>query len=459
MIQLGKRTLCTLLAVGALSISGSAFAQNPPAPTPTPTDPAANDPNNPNPTNNPTAAQPTTPPAPAPSPTAEPPKPVPEAPKTTFPTMQGPMLRLGELFAIRPGMFLQFWGSMAQDQIPRPSGDSGQFAKNFYLRRARFYLLGTIAKNITWFLLWESANLGQSGGLNADMTVNKNYTQLAGLGTAFGFNDAWMDFKINNALSIQAGLFLIPFTRNILRDTGVQVKLNAADGKLEGRAMVSQGVKQPETLGGGRLNGKNDPRLTGFLQYNFFDPDAGYVFNGQYFGRKKIAAIAAGVDYQSLTDNPYFATSLTGFAAIPLNGVDPKNGGDEIGGQVEYLHFHGGGVVLNPNTMAPVGPPQPGLPVASGGLGKQDALLVEAGYYNKAAKFSVFGKFEGRFYKEDNQKFANQRIYGVGVKYFLAEQIANLTLMYSLTQTPDRPDNALRNDSNAIQLQLQVGYF
>jgi hypothetical protein len=28
-------------------------------------------------------------------------------------------------------------------------------------------------------LLWESANLGQSGGLNADMTVNKNYSQLA----------------------------------------------------------------------------------------------------------------------------------------------------------------------------------------------------------------------------------------------------------------------------------------
>jgi len=476
-IQLGKRTLCTLLAVGALSISGSAFAQNPPAPTPTPADPAANDPNNPNPTNNPAAAQPTIPPAPAPAPTPEPPKPVPEAPKTTFPTMQGPMLRLGELFAIRPGMFLQFWGSLAQDQIPRPSGDSGQFAKNFYLRRARFYLLGTIAKNITWFLLWESANLGQSGGLNADMTVNKNYTQLAGLGTAFGFNDAWMDFKVNNALSIQAGVFLIPFTRNILqstatywsldiaavsatyigvsetnilRDAGVQVKLNAADGKLEGRAMVSQGVKLPETLGGGRLNGKNDPRLTGFLQYNFFEPDAGYVFNGQYFGRKKIAGIALGGDYQSINgNNPYFATSATLFAAIPIKGADPKNGGDEFGGQFEYLHFHGGGLA-------------PGSQVSL--LGKRDAVLAELGYYNKNAKLSVFGKFEGLF-QNGAADVTDSQLYGGGLKYFVAEAICNLTLQYSFITFPNQSklDDAMlprnRHSANILQLQLQLGYF
>jgi hypothetical protein len=477
-IQLGKRsTLCTLLAVAALTISGNALAQNPPTPTPTPTDPAANDPNNPNPVNNPPAAQPTIPPAAAPAPTAEAPKPVPEAPKVTFPTMAGPMLRLSELFAIRPGVFFQFWGSLAQDQIPKPSGDSGNFAKNFYLRRARFYLLGTIGKSITWFTLWESANLGQAGGLNADMTVNKNYTQLAGAGTAFGFNDAWMDFKVNNALSIQAGLFLIPFTRNILqstatywtldiaaisatyigvtqtnilRDNGVQVKLNAADGRLEARAMVSQGIKLPEPLAGGRLNGKNDPRFTGFLQYNFFDPDAGYVFNGQYFGRKKIAGVALGGDYQSINgNNPYFATSATLFAAIPLKGADPKNGGDEVGGQVEYVHFHGGGLALGSQASA---------------LGKRDGLLAEVGYYNKNAKFSLFGKFEGLFL-DGPTDVLDSRLYGVGLKYFVAEAACNLTLLYSFTAFPNQQklEDAMmprsRHDASTLQLQLQLGYF
>jgi len=196
-----------------------------------------------------------------------------------------------------------------------------------------------------------------------------------------------------------------------------------------------------------RNPGKNNPRLTAYAQYNLLDGDSGYVFNGQYFGRKKIAGVSAGVDWQPISsDNPYFATSVTGFAAIPLHGGDPKNGDDEIGGQVEYLHFHGGGA-------AP-----------ASALGKQNAMLVEAGYYNKAAHLSVFGKFEGRFLDAPDMsplKAGNQRIYAGGLKYFLAEQVANLTLMYSLTQAPDvpAPANALRNDSSAIQLQLQVTYF
>jgi hypothetical protein len=305
-------------------------------------------------------------------------------------------------------------------------------------------------------------------------TINKQ-------NTTFAFNDAYLDFKINPNVSIQAGLMLLPFTRNILqststywtldvggvsasyiavtqtntlRDYGAQLKINAVENHLELRGMVSEGVRIPDLTPSSatppgpvaRNAGKNNPRLTGFLQYNFLDPDTGYVFNGQYFGRKKIAAIAAGIDYQPISsDNPYFATSLTAFAAIPIKGADPKNGGDEVGGQVEYLHFHGGGVVPGSQASA---------------LGKQDAVLVEAGYYNKGAKLSFFGKFEGRFNPEA-AKAGNQRIYGVGLKYFLAEQIANLTLMYSLTQTPDIPDTlkAIRNDSNAIQLQLQVGYF
>jgi hypothetical protein len=159
-----------------------------------------------------------------------------------------------------------------------------------------------------------------------------------------------------------------------------------------------------------------------------------------YFGRKKIAGVAAGVDYQSIKGaNPYFATSATAFAAIPVNGANPKDGGDEFGGQIEYLHFHGGGAA----------PPS--------ALGKRDDILVEAGYYNKAAKFSVFGKFEGVFINGPGD-VADTRVFGGGVKYFIAEAIANITLQYSQTQFP----NALpmtRNTANLIQLQLQLAYF
>jgi Phosphate-selective porin O and P len=449
-IQLGKRnSLCTLLTVTALGISANAFAQAPapaPPPAPPPTEPAA-------PTDPSTATPPPTTPPPAPAPT-----PPPEPPKAVYPTMAGPALKLSDLFTFRPGILLQFWAQAAQDSLPKADGSSGGFSKNFYLRRARFFVGGGLGKNITYFLLWESANVGLATS-NADGSVNKNFG-------SFAFNDAYLDFKFNPNVSIQAGLMLIPFTRNILqststywtldiggvsasyigvtqtnvlRDTGVQVKINAADGKLEARGMISQGVKQADPEGGGRTPGKNDPRLTGYIQYNFLEPEAGYVFNGMYFGRKAVAGIALGGDYQSIADNAYFATSATAYATIPLKGADPKNGGDEVGGQVEFLHFHGGGA----------------LPAA--GLGKRNDLLVEAGYYNKDAKLSVFGKFEGVFI-DGAGDVGNTRLFGGGLKYFLAEQIANLTLQYSLTQFPNQPSTA-RNSANSIQLQLQLTYF
>ncbi|HEX3475559.1 MAG TPA: porin [Kofleriaceae bacterium] len=455
-----------------MSVSGNVLAQTPPA-APDPAQPAQ--PATP-PSDQPgTAANPATPPTPGPPPVAAQPPMVapPGPPATAYPTMAGPALKLSNLFTWRPGVFLQLWANFTQDAAKQPNGDSGSFTKNFYARRSRFFIGGTIGSNVSYFMLWETANLGAPLA-NADFTTNKQFT-------TFAFNDAYVDFKLNSMLSIQAGLMLIPFTRNILqststywaldvgavsatyitatqtstlRDTGVQVKVNAADNHFELRGMASEGVRQgdntPATGAPARGAGKNDPRLTAFAQYNFLDPDTGYVFNGQYFGRKKILAVAAGADYQSIASNPYFATSATVAAAIPLHGGDAKNGDDEFGGQIEYLHFHGGGVA-------------PGSTVAQT-LFKQNAVLVEAGYYNKAGHFSLFGKFEGRFFDTPDGsplKANNSRVYGVGAKYFLAEQIANLTLMYSLTQAPDVSDAAamLRNDVNAIQLQLQIGYF
>jgi hypothetical protein len=444
--------------MAALSMSARAVAQpaQPPTPTPAPGEPTTpTEPTTPRDNNAEQGAQPvSTPPAP---PVAPPPPAAPS--KVSYPSMEGAALRYSDLFSIRPGMLLQFWGALSQDSLPKADGSSGDFSKNMYLRRARFYMLGGIGKDITWFLLMETGNLGLAT-LNADGTVNRNYT-------TFNWNDAWLSYKVNNYLSFQAGLMLIPFTRNILqstgtywtidiggvsasyiaatqtstlRDTGVQVKVNAADGHLELRGMVAQGVRIADPAGMGRAPGKNDPRLTAFAQYNFLDTEAGYVFNGQYFGKKKMAGIAVGADYQSISsDNPYFATSATAFAAIPIKGASPA-GGDEVGGQVEYLHFHGG-------RAAP-----------ASGLGKQNALLVELGYYNKEAKLSLFGKFEGRFFDGTGADVNNTRLFGGGLKYFFAEAIANVTLQYNFAQTPNIP-STMRNSTNQLLLQLQLAYF
>lgn len=459
MIQPGKRfTRSALLAVAALGSSTTALAQTapaaePPAPAPqpteTPTNPAAVDPN---------APALTPPPAPTPA------EPAPPA-ATVFPTMAGPTLRLSDIFSVRFGVQLQVWAVAAQDSLPKADGSAGDFKENIYVRRGRFFLGGGIGKTLNYFILTETSNSGLPA-LNADGSVTKNNTN-------FIIEDAFFDYKPSKYLSFQGGLMLAPFTRNILqstatywtldiagvsatnlgalqtsvlRDTGFQAKVNALDSKLEVRGMVSQGVRVSD--GPGRIPAKgSNPRLTLYAQYNFLESEAGYVFNGQYFGRKKVAGIAASVDYQKTGDeNPYFATTATLFAAIPVHGADAKNGDDEFGGQIEYLHFHNGRI-----------------PAAQ--LGKQDDLLVELGYYNKAAKLSVFGKYEGRFFNSDDElapgvplDSQNTSLYGGGVKYFFAEAFANLTLQYNYTQFPNQPSTA-RNSTSVIQLAAQVTYY
>lgn len=466
-----RNTISAIACAVVLGATGVALAQPAPAggapapdaaaPTTPPPDPAA-------PAAAPAGAEPATK---APAPVLDPAElrasGTPPAPSTTtFPTMSNNYLRLSELFSIRFGIQLQLWAQAAQDSLKTGTGDAGGFTKNIYLRRARFFIGGGFSEKISYLLLWESANLGLPAA-NADGSTNKNFL-------TWSFNDAFLDFKLDKHVSIQGGLMLIPFTRNILqstgtywpidiggvsatyiaatqtstlRDTGVEVKVNALDNKLEARVMVSQGIRLADAAGMGRGAGKNDPRYTGYLQYNFFDGETGYVFNGQYFGRKKVAGIALGADYQDLVgENPYFATSATAFAAIPVHGGNPKAGDDELGGQVEYLHFHNGRI-----------------PVAA--MGKQDDLYIDLGYYNRDAKLSVFGKFEGRFFDKDTLigpgitlDVNNTRLFGGGLKYFFAEAAANLTLQYSFTQFPNQPSTT-RNSTSTIQAQLQLAYF
>ncbi len=462
MIQSGKRyRRSALLAVAALGVSTSAFAQTAPAGEPPPPPQPTETPSNPSQVD-PTVPPLTPPPAPT---TAEPaPPPTVEPPKTVFPVMAGPTLRLSEIFSFRPGFLIQLWAQAAQDPVPKADGSDGDFSKNIYIRRARFFFGGGIGKSLSYFVLMETNNLGLATA-QADGSVSKNFTN-------FTVEDAFFDLKLNKHLSFQGGLQLTPFTRNILqstttyweidiasvsatylnalqtslvRDTGLQVKVNGLDNKFEFRGMVGQGVRLSD--GPGRVPGKNDPRLTAYAQYNFFEPEAGYVFNGQYFGRKKVAGVALGLDYQKTGDaNPYWATSATLYGAIPIGGADPKNGNDEFGGQVEYLHFHNGRI-----------------PAAQ--LGRQDAVLVEVGYYNKAAKLLVFGKYEGRFFNGDDflapgvpLDIQDNRVYGGGVKYFLAESAANLTLQYNYTTFPNFP-SAMRNPTNVIQAMVQIAYF
>jgi hypothetical protein len=403
---------------------------------------------------------------PEPAPAPQSPTPETVQPASPFPKM-GPSneLVLGENFFIRPGLMLQSWTELLQDRVSQPNGDDGEYQWNTYLRRARGFFAGAIFKKITYLLLLEASNLGRTATA-PDGTSSKLFNTLL-------FQDAFFSLNLHPAFTIQGGIMLVPFTRNILqststylsldvlttsatyiaqtqtstlRDTGLQLKGQLAEDHFEYRLGAFQGIRQSSGQEGAQ-GGKNQFRFSGYAQYNFLDPEVGYVFNGQYFGHKKVAGISAGFDYQKLDGadiDAYLAFSASAFASIPLNG-DPKSGGDEIAGIVQFLHFDPG------DTLQP--------PPAPGGVAEQNDIGAELSYYNKAAKTSVFGKLELRMNSDEAFEGADLQIFGGGLKYFLAEAACNFTLAYNRIDTPNAQPEAAFNPANQVVLQVQVAYY
>jgi hypothetical protein len=381
-------------------------------------------------------------------------------PRSPFP-MMGPNreLVLSENFLIRPGVMVQSWTELLQDRLRQPDGDAGEFQMNSYIRRARFFVSGLVFGKIAFLLLLEGTDLGLTNAAG-----EKVFNTLA-------FRDALLSFNFHPALSLQAGLFLVPFSRNILqststylshdilatsatamvqtqtallRDTGLQLKGQLLDGHLEYRLAMLQGIRQPSVQMGAR-GGKNPLRFTGYLQYNFLDTEAGYVFDGYYFGRKRVFGLSAGFDYQKLRGDgvdAYYAFSGAAFTNIPLSG-ERETGGDELAALVQVLHFEPG------TTLQP--------PPAPGGVAKQTDIGAELAYYNKGIRASIYGKFERRMHSDAAFEAGDLQILGGGLKYFFAEAAANVTLAYNYYDTPNADENVV-NSFSQILMQLQLAY-
>jgi hypothetical protein len=384
-------------------------------------------------------------------------QPAPPPPPETFPSLSaGKELRLGENFSIRPGIQLQYWNEALQDRARQPNGETGDYQWNTYLRRTRIFFGGTVFTKASYFIMFDAPNLGRTTTA-ADGTATKNFNTLV-------VQDAFLSLNLLPEFSIQAGLMVLPFSRqtlqstltylsldtlttsatviaatqtSALRDTGVQLKGIIAK-QFEYRLGILQGIRQSSEQMGAQ-GGKNSFRLLGYLQYNFLDPESGYIFNGQHFGHKNILGVGIGFDHQKLDGAAaYWAASATAYASLRLNG-DATSGGDSLDGLVQFLHF-------DPGTTLPPG------------VAKQNDIGAELAYYNKTLSVSVFGKFEQRINSESAFEAADLRIIGGGLKYFLAESNANLTLAYNRTETPNA-DPATTNSVNQIVVALQLFYY
>ncbi len=113
-----------------------------------------------------------------------------------------------------------------------------------------------------------------------------------------------------------------------------------------------------------------------------------------------------------------------------------RTGGDELAALLQFGYYDGGftqtaaGVTTNPGTYS--------------NILKQTNYLAEAAYYNHAAKFSVFGKYEMRKISDDYvaplKAASNQTWIAGGLKYYIAPaNLMNLTLQYERINNDDVP--------------------
>ena len=320
----------------------------------------------------------------------------------------------------------QMWGDSTQN------AETGGYAQNLYLRRTRLIVGGEIGSNVTFFFETDDPNLGKTP---------------KALNTGFLVQDAFLEWKLTNAFRLDGGIMLVPFSHNglqstvtyltldvsplatvsnistqssALRDTGFQARGFLFNDHLLYRVGVFQGDRNTDA--------RNSLRSAAYVQYDFFGSETSYVMPGTTLGRTRLLGISAGAD----TQGSYRAYSAG------MHGALPVLGGDELGGQVEYLHYDGRKEFI--------------------AIPDQRGYLTEAAYYIHKIKLQPFGKAESTGFNLATAALTKDyNRYGCGANYYVHGQNLKLTAQY-LRAEPRHSNSGLKS-TNEFTLQLQVFYF
>jgi len=339
-------------------------------------------------------------------------------------------IKVNDNVSFRLGAQFQAWADELQDPATRG------YAQNLFLRRIRFLLTGQVAPNVTFFFQTDNPNLGKTPKT---------------LGSGFIIQDAWFEWKIRDELMIDGGEFLVPLSRNGListlsfitldisptstvfaaptqtnglRDLGFQAKGYLIDGgRLEYRAAIFQGVRDAATSTG--VASRNAFRHSGYLQYDFWEKERGYVYAGTNRGTKKILALSAGYDGQKA----YKAYSANLHTTIPVMKTN------EVAVQIQGVHYDGGNFIK--------------------ALPRQNDYLAEFGYYMAPMKIQPFVKFEDQKFGVTSNPSKDQKRVGAGLNYYVSGQNLKLTGQY-LRVTPE---NHAIHSSNEFTVQFQIWYY
>jgi hypothetical protein len=342
-----------------------------------------------------------------------------------------------------PAGSLRF-GFLAQPQYEAAGGaaDDG-FSHNFFVRRARLLVGGTLFNDFELFFETDFADLMKSDAMGV-----KN-------GPGALIQDAIVTWKRFDFFKIDAGFMLVPLSHNAIqsaaslyswdyfaftfrhsnvfraavppagRDAGVQLRGLLLGGHLEYRVGAFQGLREaaappPGMMGEPELQSTNAFRVAGRVQINVFDPETGFFYAGSYLGTKKVLSVGGAVDAQ----DDYFYWAADAFLDLPI-------GGDGLTAQVNLAQWDGGDFIALP---------------------KQTGIMAEAGYRIGALRLSPIVRFEQLTFDNSAVNPKQTRFSG-GLSWWLHNHNTNLKLFYTHIAVDTDPSNSWG------QINLQWQYF
>ncbi|NOT34134.1 MAG: hypothetical protein HOP12_08200 [Candidatus Eisenbacteria bacterium] len=300
-------------------------------------------------------------------------------------------------------------GFLAQMQIEAlKAAGSDEYAQNLFVRRARLILGGRVDARTSFFLDTDVPNLG------------KGQTTGAKVSNTMVLQDLVITQAIGREFKVDAGMLMVPVSHNaqqsvasatpidygpysflqsdatdsrVNRDYGVDGRAYLAGQHAELRAGVYQGAR------GGRSIGAF--RTTLRAVYYPFEADTGFFYSGTGFGKKRIVALGGSFDTQQSYES--WAGDLY---------VDWPVAGDCVNLQVDYMRCDG-----RQSFVA---------------LPRQDALLLEVGYFFHQAHLTPFVQFATRDFNDpalaDESKLqGGLAVWGNGHRHNLKLGVAKLT--------------------------------
>ncbi len=340
------------------------------------------------------------------------------------------IIKVNDNVNVKFGILLQGWADW-QQLTDATTGATAGYQQNLFLRRMRILMAGQIAKDVTFFLETDNANLGKAP---------------KSLGTGFVLQDAFVQWKIANEFMIDGGLILIPLCRNcnesaasqlaidygsfsflesavttssVGRDTGFQAIGYLLNSHLEYRAGAYQGVRQ--------AGSRNAFRFSARLQYNFLEPEVGPFYPGTYLGKKKVFAIGGGYD----TQNDYKAYAADAFLDLPVGK------GNGLTAEADYVHYDGGQTFTT--------------------LFKQNTFMGQVGFFFGGPKLMPFFRYEDESFSDDARKTGNSRNWQAGLTWYPNGHNFNIKAAYT---SREKPKSSPKTDTTSeFTIQMQLFYF